>query len=305
MGSKSGGGDIFSPQSGDRAQPSSPPKWLVPTNGVAFGFGGKMISFRSSEPKSVTLECTSWDNELLQRADELEAVLNGDRADLAGFCKVLFLSIRFQLCLCICSLRVETENRVCVCGRGTLDLFQAVFADLPKLTFQNRAENQSMSDTEREMWSFLGISLVDEPRSQLLGQLGYDPETIEAQLQKYKDSLASVSQEPGEEEPKPENPTNDTEVAEDEPNSAGLFGNDSQGDEDVASLFGGAPPADDPFSSISSQPEVAAPPFIGETPVASSPVSSKMQSISELAQAVKSRLNLRVSVEWPVLTQSW
>uniref|UniRef100_A0A6B2EKZ1 Protein transport protein Sec31A n=1 Tax=Phlebotomus kandelakii TaxID=1109342 RepID=A0A6B2EKZ1_9DIPT len=62
-----------------------PPKWLRRPVGASFGFGGKLVTFQSSNPRQVTIKQIITEPELVQRSNRLESVLQ--QGDFLEYCK--------------------------------------------------------------------------------------------------------------------------------------------------------------------------------------------------------------------------
>uniref|UniRef100_A0A1L8DVY5 Protein transport protein Sec31A n=1 Tax=Nyssomyia neivai TaxID=330878 RepID=A0A1L8DVY5_9DIPT len=61
------------------------PKWLKRPAGASFGFGGKLVTFQSSNPGQVIIKQLITEPELVLRSNSLEAVLS--QGDFANFCR--------------------------------------------------------------------------------------------------------------------------------------------------------------------------------------------------------------------------
>lgn len=113
-----------------------PPKWLKCPAGATFGFGGKLVSFRNQKAqttRSIKIHQIITENELLSRADQLEAALNGE--DLKSYC--------------------EQKNQ------------------------------SSMNENEKATWSLLRVMFEENQREQILNYLGYDSQTIAAEVEQF------------------------------------------------------------------------------------------------------------------------
>ncbi|XP_059607355.1 protein transport protein Sec31A isoform X2 [Phlebotomus argentipes] len=62
-----------------------PPKWLRRPAGASFGFGGKLVTFQSSNPRQVVIKQVITEPELVERSNRLEAVLQ--QGDFGEYCR--------------------------------------------------------------------------------------------------------------------------------------------------------------------------------------------------------------------------